>query len=54
MPDYLIALNNLAYLEEKQKNYTQALDLYEKSYKFDSQNPVTVKQRQKLRKILNY
>ena len=38
----------------KQKNYTQALDLYEKSYKFDSQNPVTVKQRQKLRKILNY
>ena len=54
LPDYIIALNKLSYLEEKEKNYTQALDLYEKSYSFDSQNPVTIKQRKKIRKILNY
>ena len=54
LPDYIIALNKLSYLEEKEKNYTQALDLYEKSYRFYSQNPITIKQRKKIRKVLNY
>lgn len=53
LPDYIVALNNLAYLFEKQKNYEEALSLYNKSYNFDSQNPVTIKQRNKLQKILN-
>ena len=53
LPDYVIALNNLAYLFENQKNYEKALELYGKSYSFDSQNPVTVKQVKKLQKMLN-
>ena len=52
LPDYVIALNNLAFLFESEKNYSKALELYEKSYKFDSSNLTSLKQKQKLQKIL--
>ena len=45
-------MNNLAFLFESEKNYSKALELYEKSYKFDSSNLTSLKQKQKLQKIL--
>ena len=51
LPDYVIALNNLAFLFEKGKNYKIALNLYEKSYNLDPGNLTTLKQKQRLEKL---
>ena len=53
LPDYIVALNNLAYLFEQEKDYKNAYMIYMESYKFDSSNIVTLKQYNRLKKIFN-
>lgn len=53
LPDYIVALNNLAFLLENLKDYEKALNLYNQSYMLDSENIVTLKQRNRLKKLLS-
>ena len=53
LPDYVVALNNLAYLFEQEKDYQSAYIFYNKSYQFDKSNTITIKQYQRIKKIVN-
>ena len=51
-PEYVIALNNLAKTYEKKQLTAQALETYEKTLKYDPNNPTAKKRAESLRKRL--
>ena len=51
IPDYTVALNNLAFLYKKQRLFKISLEYYEKSYNLDPNNLQTQKQYNQLKNI---